>query len=102
MTENSTRYLIGWLLVILHFVVILLAIGLFVAGGFNFDQLTTMLAIIVPMFAGYTTSIISFLTKDRYTVEDRSRKVRNTFVILSFVLPVIFAILIAGSVVLQS
>jgi len=102
MTEIALKYSIGWFLVILHIAVMLLAIGFFIKGGFTFDELTTLFAVIVPMFAGYTTSIVTFVVNNRFSEVDRSKSVNLTFVIMSFFFPSIFATLIIGAVTLQA
>jgi len=102
MTEISLKYTIGWFLVVLHIIVILLAIGFFIKGGFTFDQLTTLFAVIVPMFAGYTTAIVTFVVNNRFVEVDPSKLVNVTFVVMSFLFPSIFSVLIIGAVTLQA
>lgn len=102
MTERTLKYRVGWFLVLVHVAVLLLVLGLYVAGGFDFDQLTTICAIIVPMFAGYTTSITAFIVNDRFVGDDTSRPVSGSFVAMSFAFPALFALVISGAVLLQA
>ena len=102
MTETTLKYRIGWFLVLLHIVVILVLLTFYAKGGFSFDQLTTAFAVIVPMFAGYTTAIVSFIVSDRFRGVDDSKQVTGTFAAMSFLFPGIFGVLVIGAISLQA
>ena len=53
MSEIRLRYTAGCAIVALHFGIFLVGAMLFIAGGFSFDQFTTTVAIVLPLFAGY-------------------------------------------------
>jgi hypothetical protein len=102
MTENQLKVSLGITLVASHFGIIVLLIILFSAGGFKFEDLTTAVAIIVPMFAGYSTSVTTFVVKNRHKNEDKSPEITMLYAIMSFVFPAVFTFLLVASVVSQS
>lgn len=102
MTEFALKRAVGLLLVFIHFFSLLLAIGLFFAGGFSFDQLTTTCAIIAPIFAGFTTQIIAFFVSNRLVKADRSRHTTLVFIILTFFFPTTLGFLIWVSLIAQA
>ncbi len=99
MTENSLKNKIGILLIILHFFVLSLVLFAFLRGGFRFDEFTTTVAIIVPMFAGYTTAIIVYFSSNRFKSEDTSREVTAIFAVLSAAFPLTMFIALAVSII---
>jgi hypothetical protein len=90
MTESKTRTALGLFLVISHFAVLLLIITLHFLGGFKFDEMTTAVAIITPMFASFTTVIVNQVITERSGVAAASENVSAPFVFLSFFFPVLF------------
>lgn len=102
MTERKLKFAIGIALIGMHVGVMLLVIAFYVHGGFSFDQLTTVLAVIAPMFAGYTTAITVFIVNNRYQTRDVSKSVTATFALMSLMFPVLFTVLIVGAISLQA
>lgn len=90
MTENSLRERIGVLLILLHFGVLALIFISFLNGGFRFDELTTSIAIIAPMFAGYTTAIVIHFSRNRFKARDTSQEVTSIFAVMSAAFPLAF------------
>lgn len=102
MTEGGVRQAVGLFVVASHFLLIVTAIGLFIAGGFLYDELTTILAVIVPMFGVYTTAIIKKIVADRNVTVDTSKKVTGAFVFLSWFIPILFVGFLFFSIILKS
>jgi len=102
MTEVKLKYTLGMFIVLSHVVVILYTLVLFIVHGFSFSQFTTLLAIIIPMLAGYTTSIVAFVIKDRHRLSSKSKQVTTSFVVLSFLFPGVFILVILVAVTLQA
>lgn len=71
-------------------------------NGFSGDEFTTILAIVVPMFSGYSTSIIAFIVKDRHTQEDKTLHVTPLYALLSLVFPATFLVAIFAGIFLQA
>lgn len=97
MSERKLKYGIGIYLVLSHLVLIGLAIALYFANGFSIDEFTTVLAIVAPMFAGYTTSILAFIIKEARVLSDASPAVNRVYALFSFLMPSILVVVIAIS-----
>jgi hypothetical protein len=102
MTESKTRTALGLFLVISHFAVLLLIITLHFLGGFKFDEMTTAVAIITPMFASFTTVIVSQVITERSQVAAASENVSAPFVFLSFFFPVLFVGYLVAVILLRA
>jgi hypothetical protein len=102
MTETRLKYLIGISMVCANLFVLLEITVLYFLHGFDFDQFGTLLGIVLPMFSGYTTSIIAFFINDRTAIEDTSQKVTNTYAALTVLFPSIFVALISIAILMQS
>lgn len=100
MTENALRRLIGIVLIVLHFGILGLLFTLYIMSGFRFDEFTTSVAIIMPMFSGYTVAIVIHFSRNRYVSNDTSERVTAIFSLLSLAFPLVFAIAISVSILL--
>ncbi|SRR6266404_2893941 len=101
MTESKTRTALGLFLVVSHFAVLLLTITLHFYGGFTFDEMTTAVAIITPMFASFTTVVVSHVIAERSEVR-ASGKVSGAFAFLSFFFPVLFVGFLVAVILLRA
>jgi hypothetical protein len=102
MTERQLKVRLGVALIASHFGIFILILILFAAGGFKFEDVTTMVAIIVPMFAGYSTSVTTFIVNDRHNIEDKSAPVNAVYARMSFVFPLAFTAIITAAITAQS
>jgi len=102
MSEKKLKYSVGMFLVFSNLAIIFVIVVLRFLGGFDKEQFTTVLAITIPMFSGYSTSIIAFIISDRHIKEDKSASVTFSYSMLSFIFPIIFTMIILSSIVLQS
>jgi hypothetical protein len=102
MSENRLRNMIGLLLILIHFFILALIFMMFLNGGYRYDEFTTSVAIIAPMFAGYTTAIVIHFSRNRFDVQDESKKITFIFAVLSAGFPVMFFISLFTCIVLFS
>jgi hypothetical protein len=102
MTENSVRDGIGLLIIGLHIALFVLLFVVFLNSGFRYDEFTTSAAIILPMFAGYTTAIAIHFSRYRFKISDSSARVTYIFVVLSALFPVLLFLTISTSVLLYA
>src|ERR1700694_4576154 len=102
MTERKLKHLLGIFLVASHFTLILLCLALYAMAAFRLDELTTILAIVVPVVAGYTTSVVAFFISDRHTFVDETKRVNGIFAAVSFVPALIIFTVIAASIFLKA
>ena len=85
-----------------HLSVIASLIILRILGGFEKDEFTTIIGIVTPMFAGFTTSVIMFFINDRYNVAvNPNINISVAFRFLSYLFPTLFTISILTAVWLQ-
>jgi hypothetical protein len=102
MDELKFKDILGISFIFSNFVVIGLVIVLYFLGGFNFDEMTTTVALIVPMFSVYTSSIIYFLQKSRRAISRTRVPLRRPYVFVSLGIPLLFTIYLVGIVLAKS
>ncbi len=90
MTERQVRTRVGIFLVVSHVAILLLLVLLSLAGGFTWPELTTSIALIVPVFVGSTTAIVKSFIDNRKQVENQSPAMHGAFVVIAFLLPGVF------------
>jgi len=102
MTEQSLKYTAGLLLIASHLGLLIYTIILFFQNGFNMEELTTVMAIITPVFAGYTTSIVAFIIKNAKSGVDTTQIVNWPYIVLTLTLPIILLTLLATAISLKA
>jgi hypothetical protein len=102
MTETQLKYAIGISMICANLFVLLEIVTLYFLHGFDFDQFGTLLGIVLPMFSGYTASIVAFFISDRTSALDNSEKVTTTYAVLTAVFPLLFVLLISFAILVQS
>lgn len=102
MTESRLRAILGILLIVSQFGVILATVYVYVRGGLKFDEMTTAVALLVPMFAVHTTTVVKFFIAHKHVTNPREVPVTNTFVFLSFFFPVVFVLALLCVIGLKS
>jgi hypothetical protein len=73
-------------------------------GGFLFPQYTTILGMLLPLFAGYLSVIIKFFTSHKYSPSSdvHSPTMALPFIVLSFFFPTLFGVFLAGCIILAA
>jgi hypothetical protein len=102
MTERKLKYSVGLFLMASHFGLLCYVIALYFAGGFNIEEFTTVVAVITPVFAGYTTSIIAFIVKHAKILEDKTDKVTLIYTLMAFTMPLLLVVIVGLSVGLKA
>lgn len=102
MTETHLQNKVGIFLIISHFVLIIESILLYLAGGFLFEEMTTIIALIIPMFSVYTTAIIKYITSNRIQKKTDKKKVTNEYVFIVFFIPSLFILLLVSILLLKA
>jgi hypothetical protein len=71
-------------------------------GGLLFQQFTTILGLILPLFAGYVSVIVKFFAANKYapSVEIDSPPMALPFVVLTLFFPTLFGVFLAGCIIL--
>jgi hypothetical protein len=102
MTETRLKYAIGASMIGAHLIIFIEIVAFYFLNGFDFDNFATILGIVLPMFSGYTTSISAFFIAERHALVDTSTAVTKSYVVLSFLFPALFVVLIFSSILLQA
>jgi hypothetical protein len=102
MTEMHLRNQIGVLLIASNMLVVASTIVLFFLNGFLYNEMTTTIALVVPMFSVYTTAIIKSIIANRTNTKDETSIVSPQYVLISWVLPSIFTIYLVVIVFLKA
>jgi hypothetical protein len=102
MTKTQVENRVGVLMVLANVVVLLLAVLLYGIGGLLFDEFTTIVAIVSPMFSVYTTAIIKHFMTNSAHKADRSPRVTAQCALLCLLMPIAFTVLIVGAMVFKA
>ena len=102
MTERRLRDGVGLFLIISNILVVAAAIALYFLGGFLFDEITTTIALVVPMFSVYTTAIIKSIIANRQESVDSSPPVSGSYVFIAWVFPIVFTLFLVALVFLKA
>ena len=102
MTESKLKTQIGIFLVVSNLLVIGAIIVLYFLGGFLFDEVTTTVALIIPMFSVYTTAIVKSIVSNRQVVVDSSPVVNGSFIFITWVFPIAFTVYLVSLVLLKA
>lgn len=102
MTEGAAKVRVGLFMIGSHFFVILLAITLAITGAFSTDELTTVLGFVGPLFAGYSSLIISFIIKHKNEASYGDESVNPAYAFLSFAVPAVFVFAVVVLLLLKA
>lgn len=102
MTEHKLRDRVGLFLIISNILVVVAAIALYFLGGFLFDEITTTIALIVPMFSVYTTAIIKSIIANKQELVDSSPLVSGAYVFIAWLFPIVFTLYLIALVFLKA
>ena len=102
MTEQKLRDQVGIFLILSNLVVVITALVFYFLGGFLFEEITTTVALIVPMFSVYTTAIVKSFIEHRRNISDKSHVVSGTYVFVVWLFPTSFTIYLVSLVVLKA
>jgi hypothetical protein len=102
MTERRLKTVLAFLIVAGHVLVVSIVIGTFVFGGLSFGETITSVALILPLFAGYTSAVVAFVIREKTNTSDSTPQIRMSFIVLSLFLPCVFFLVLIGMVIMQS
>jgi hypothetical protein len=102
MTEERLRTRLGAFIITLTLGLFGLLTFCFLMGGFYSGELTTIFAVVLPMFTCYSTPAFRHLVNNRYVQDDNSKPVVNSFIVISFGGTSAFALAIFGVILLQA
>jgi len=97
---HKHRIKLGIFMIISHFLILIEVIVFWMLHGFLFEEMTTSLGLIGPLFAGYTTVIIAYIIDHASVLKDDGSEVSLAFRMVSFMVPAMFVLVVAISVAL--
>jgi hypothetical protein len=101
--ESAVRRVACYCIVGAQFGLFILVIILWALKGFTFPEMTTTLAIMVPMLAAYTSAVVSYVITNK--IEDNqliSSQVTREFALFSMFVPVFFVLVLGGLIVMKA
>lgn len=101
MTEGRLRNGLALFVLSTHCLIPLVAFGLFLVDGFLYEELTTTLGLVVPLFAASVTAITRFIIRNRSSADSLVR-VNGAFVVLSYGLASFLVLAVVGLMVLKA
>lgn len=101
MTETKIKSIVGILIVCAQFIVLGLILILYFMGGFLFDEMTTSIALILPMFSLYTTSIIKHFYDNRFNKEE-GENLNSTYIFMTLFIPSVFIVALVATIMLKA
>ena len=103
MTERRLKDVVGATVLIAHFGILLLALGLFLAKGFDQAEFTTALGIMAPMLAALTGLALTYIlaNKHRSRVGIGGKQVSSLYAFFALFIPFLFLIAMAGLLLLK-
>jgi hypothetical protein len=102
MTDLQLRNWVGLFLVIAQFSLIAMVLILWASTRFLFEEMTTTIALLTPMFAIYTTSVVKHLISHRNQTGRPGHRVSPAFSFISFFFPCAFVAGLAAMIWLKS
>jgi hypothetical protein len=104
MTERQIQSIVGVLFILSHIAVIALVGALYIIQGFTFEEMTTTISIMAPVFAGYTLIITRAIVAERSDAltARRAAKQSGLFIFLSLFMPVSFVAALVAIILLRA
>lgn len=84
MTRARLRNSLGIILILGHFGILSLLVLGFIKERFLFTEFTTSIALIFPMFAGYTTAIVRFILQNPENKKTKEINLTGMYAFISF------------------
>jgi hypothetical protein len=102
MTEQKFRKRLGAFILVLSVGLLALLALCFLWRAFEVGELTTIVAIVIPMFTCYATPAFRHFVDNRYAQDDYSKQVVNSFVVMAFGGTFAFSFAIFGIIFLRA
>jgi hypothetical protein len=100
MFDHRTK--VGLFMIAGHFVIILLILTMWGVGGFLFEEMVTAVGLIGPLFAGYTTVIVTHVIENRDPTSEKQEPLTAAYRLLSVAIPAVFMMALVAAVLFWS
>lgn len=94
MTDLQLKNHVGILFVTAHLLIIILLMSLPPLINIEFEEATTAVALVTPIFATYATVIIRFFIEHQHLTKQKGKKMTPIFIKLAFAMPCLFVVLV--------
>jgi hypothetical protein len=101
MTRTLLRNILGITVIVGHVFVLGLLVWAFLKERFLPPEFTTTIALIIPMFAGYTTAIVRFIVQNAERAAGPPVRMSGVYVFISFFFPVLLIVCCSGLIMLK-
>ncbi|MCA9744425.1 MAG: hypothetical protein H6695_13490 [Deferribacteres bacterium] len=101
MTRARLRNSLGIILILGHFGILSLLVLGFIKERFLFTEFTTSIALIFPMFAGYTTAIVRFILQNPENKKTKEINLTGMYAFISFFFPMLLIFSCGGLILLK-
>ena len=102
MKESRLKNSVSFFIIGFHFGIILLTICLWAIGGFLFEEMTTTVALIIPMFSIYTTAVIKHIIATKSINNIKNKNISSAYVFLTFFILSFYVISLISMIFLKS
>jgi hypothetical protein len=102
MSYANLKNVVGIVILICHMGLFIICISLFAMNGFNFEQFTTAIAIILPPFAGYAALVIQYFNKTRGLVTNKRDRTSQAYAFMALAYPLAFFAILSGAMLAQA
>jgi hypothetical protein len=103
MNESRANAIIAMTTFIIHFLLVVVPIVLFIFGGFDEDQLTSVLGIIFPMLSGHGALMYNSIRNQiLFDNSNEQPSASLLYVVLSSIIPVACAMIMFTMMVMQA
>lgn len=92
MNESVLRNNVGIFLIVSQFILVIVVFISYLLGGYNFDEMTTTIAIMFPMLGAYTTGTVKYFISNRKQkkVPSQNEYVTKQFEFITWLIPSLF------------
>jgi len=102
MTQYALQNVVGTAFLLIQFSAIGSVVFCFTKRWFLFEQMTTTLALVVPMLAAYTIMFVKFVFARPYKRKTHERRLAVPFVGLAVTFPTVYGVWILGVIWFQA
>jgi glucan phosphoethanolaminetransferase (alkaline phosphatase superfamily) len=103
MYSNVLKSTLSLIVVLGHFMLLLLVVLMFFLSAFTFSELTTTIAILLPITSIYASTVIKEIIRDRnFEQQVANTKYTSSYALLSIALPLTFITYLFAIVLLKS
>jgi hypothetical protein len=103
MTNTLLKAIVSSILVIGHFLILSIVGLMYTLSGFTFTELTTTIAILLPITSIYTSTVIKDIIQDREGGEGKTYSAYSiSYSLISILLPLAFILYLIAIVILKS